>query len=59
MSFKQSFSDVIKEAKEAFEDIERTKHEKYGIKERVLKLKPYKKKVGFVDGTREILAWRQ
>ena len=53
MSFNKSFKDVLEEAKKAFESVERTYYEKSKIK-----VKPYLKSVGFVNGTRTIIAYR-
>jgi hypothetical protein len=55
MSFNKSFSEVLAEAKKAFEDVERSSYEKY-----VAGKKPKrktKKKVGFIDGMREITVY--
>ena len=55
MSFTQSFTEVLKEAKKAFEGIERSYYEKQMNKQ---ELKATFKEVGFVNGTRKILVYR-
>ena len=56
MSFKQSFKEVMSEAKKAFEDIERTQYEKHTVNKK--KTTPCLKSVGFVNGTKSILVYK-
>ena len=53
MKFKQNFEDIMKDAKKAFDGIERTSYEK-----RPSPVKSYIKEVGFVSGTKKVLVWR-
>ena len=56
MSFKQSFTSVMEDAKQAFSDIERTHGEKY-MKSKCKKV-AYLHPVGYIDGMKNIVAWR-
>jgi len=57
MKYKQSFEEVLADAKRAFEDIERSYWEKDKPRKDFIK-NPRLKNVGFVDGTRAILVYR-
>ncbi|MFK5937699.1 MAG: hypothetical protein QM497_04790 [Sulfurimonas sp.] len=54
MSFSKSFKEVLKEAKEAFKDIQRTEYEKYHVHN----LKPCLREVGFIDGMKQIVCYK-
>jgi len=57
MSFDMNFEEVLRDAKKAFQSIERTEYERNGIKRRE-KLKPFFKDVGYIDGMKKVLVWR-
>ena len=57
MSFDMNFEEVLRDAKKAFQSIERTEYERNGRKRRE-KLKPFFKDVGYIDGMKKVLVWR-
>ena len=56
MSFRQTFEEVLIEAKKAFHDIEKTEYEKSVLEKR--NKTPFFKSVGFVSGTRKVLVYQ-
>ena len=53
----ENYTEVIKAAKQAFDGIDRTQHEKQLLTDKKTEDFPKKKMIGFIDGMRELTVY--